>query len=524
MKRTLCFFVMILLAIGPAAAVAKTEWLIQENAGGSPAYQEAMQLLEAGSLVDAMNALIKLGDEGDAAQYASYALAKLRLLRNDSPEAIKGFEDLGDFADSRWYKEAAQALSCHRYSDGSQFGYVDASGAMVVQAQFDWAERVFRADSLVPGGTVSPVAVVFKGTVECDGYDLLPKEGKYGLVRRDGTLAVPVEYDEILWTAEGLAAVRRAEGFWLYELASGQALCQAQDGMGGYGEDRVPVCKAGQWGYVDRTGTLLFDGYQWDSALPFSQGLAGVSLEGKAGFINIQGAVAIPLEYEAVTSFSEGKAGFLQKKRWGLIDKAGKVFAKAVYQEIGSYTQGFCMAKRGDKWGILDSKAKWLINNRYDEVTDFDPIYHRAWIRKNKLWGFIDSEGTVILKPAWHGFTPFGADGIAKVRYQDFYGYIDHQGVNRIPNMYEEAADFQGNLAGVALYGQVQYRNKMDNKVFDLPGNMPTEVLYGFIEGRKVQEHRETFMDIEKNEETETVSYTITFELYDMDGTRIEVK
>lgn len=493
--------------------------------GGSAEYQEARRMMDAGSLIDALNIFAKQGGTGDAGQYSAYLTATLSLLRNDPAAAAKGFEDLGGFLDSTYQKQVAEALMCHRYSDGEKFGYVNLKGNIEISAQFDWAERVFRRESVlgVAGdGAPMPVAIVFQGTVTCDGTDILPQEGKYGLLRRDGTLAVPMACDEIGWITEGLAVARQDAQWRVFDLASGESLWESYEEVGAYSEGWMAVKKDGKWGYLGRDGQLLAGGFAWDEAQPFSEGYAGVKQNKKAGFIDASGELVIPLEYEDVAPFGQGLAGVRQSKKWGFVNSRGEMAIKPAYQAVSAFHQGRCPVKRGGKWGVIDREGTWIVPYKYDEITDFDPIYHRAWMRNNKLWGLVTVDGTVVLKPTWGTFTPFGADGMSRVSYKGVYGYIDIRGVVRIPVDYDMAAPFTGNLGGVRK-GGVKYITKL-GQVFDLDSHIPTEPLCGVIEGRKVKKTETPHTDPETGKETVEVSYQIAFQLYDLTGATIEVR
>ena len=51
------------------------------------------------------------------------------------------------------------------------------------------------------------MAAVFEGVTEVTQTDTQPLEGKYGLMRSDGTLVAPVRYTAVLWAKDGVAAM-----------------------------------------------------------------------------------------------------------------------------------------------------------------------------------------------------------------------------------------------------------------------------------------------------------------------------
>lgn len=49
---------------------------------------------------------------------------------------------------------------------------------------------------------------------------------------------------------------------------------------------------------------------------------------------------------------------------------------------------GLCAVKRGSAWGLIDTAGTLVLRAKYSEI-GADPIYHRAWVRQNKLWGLV---------------------------------------------------------------------------------------------------------------------------------------
>ena len=58
---------------------------------------------------------------------------------------------------------------------------------------------------------------------------------------------------------------------------------------------------------------------KYNAVLYFSEGLAGVELKGKWGFIDKSGKEVVPLKYEDVTGFKEGLAAVKLNGKWGFI-------------------------------------------------------------------------------------------------------------------------------------------------------------------------------------------------------------
>ena len=61
----------------------------------------------------------------------------------------------------------------------------------------------------------------------------------------------------------------------------------------------------------------------YDDSDSFSDGLAGVKLNDKWGFIDKSNTLVIPCKYDVVRSFSDGRAQVKFYGEWGTVDKSG---------------------------------------------------------------------------------------------------------------------------------------------------------------------------------------------------------
>ena len=496
------------------------EAAVETNDKQDAQYRATLQKLLDGSVVDAVNDFARLGTYRDSVKLTDYANAMIDYLRGDVAAARAGFEALDGFGDAAYRVELCDLMAIHRVYQNGKFGYANLKGETVIAPAYDWAERTFREESRVAGhgeDSLKPVAVVFSGTTRVEEGEYLPDVGKYGLLGADGELVAPMEYDEVLWTENGLAALRVGQSRVLLNLLSGERIGMAYDDVKAYREGYVPVKLTGKWSFLNAKGEYVPGGFVWDDAEPFSEGLAVVAQGGKYGFINTAGTVKIALEYQDAHSFGEGLAGVRWKKRYGFIDANGNVVLENQYADTGVFSQGACRVQKGKKYGLIDSKGTLITKYKYDEITDFDPVYHRAWIRINQVWGLVSSEGTVVLTPTWGSYTPFGANGMSRVSYRKKYGYINTMGVMMILSKYTAAAPFAAGRGGVvSAGGQVEYLDRF-GRGFTVDSAVPTEAQYGFLEGRKYVSYSET--DSESG--AIVTKQKIAFRLYQVDGTPI---
>jgi hypothetical protein len=85
----------------------------------------------------------------------------------------------------------------------------------------------------------------------------------------------------------------------------------------------------------------------YDMAYPFTDGLASVCQNGKAGFINTKGEVAIPFIYELAGSFSDGLACVTQKGLQGYINTKGELVIPCIYGLATEFIDGLAVVSNG---------------------------------------------------------------------------------------------------------------------------------------------------------------------------------
>ena len=93
-----------------------------------------------------------------------------------------------------------------------------------------------------------------------------------------------------------------------------------------FSEGLAAVKKGNGWGFIDNVGEVFIKPV-FDDAYSFSEGLAPVEMNGLWGFTRkvkgIWSGFEIPLLYEDTRHFSEGLVAVKSKGKWGYIDKHG---------------------------------------------------------------------------------------------------------------------------------------------------------------------------------------------------------
>lgn len=85
----------------------------------------------------------------------------------------------------------------------------------------------------------------------------------------------------------------------------------------------------------------------------YREGLAQAEDEGKWGFVNAAGTVAIPLRYRSVVSFSLGMAAVNLDGKLGVIRGDGTYLIPPEYDTLLPVAYGLYIAQKGGNWGVV---------------------------------------------------------------------------------------------------------------------------------------------------------------------------
>lgn len=267
------------------------------------------------------------------------------------------------------------------YVTASGYGWIDKTGTMVLAAQWDDADDF--SEGLAP----------------------VMKDGLAGFIDARGDLVVPLKFHSLAPLSDGLAAAE----------------------MGG------------KWGYVDKTGNwavkpvymgtmgpvnavLDYTAARYVPVGRFSSGYAPAGRESAnslplafSHYIDRTGKKAFSQAYEKVEVFSEGLAGVRVGAKWGFIDSAGKMVIAPQYAGIPAtpvtgliqfhqtpgFQEGLAVASTDRGTGYIDTTGKFVIEPRFMGAQNFHNGFAYVGIAVSvSTWqvGVINRAGEVIYR------------------------------------------------------------------------------------------------------------------------------
>ena len=199
----------------------------------------------------------------------------------------------------------------------------------------------------------------------------------------------------------------------------------------------------------------------------FAEGVAAVSLNGWAGFVDTKGNIIVPFEYEHAEYFQNGLAPIEifddveREYKCGFIDKTGKEIIPCEYDEVHHFFDGRALVvERWNGYGFIDERGNeivpccnLLLRDYIGEMYyDYDFCEERAIFCKkdSKRCGYIDLNGKEITPLEYWEAKPF-SEGLGAVRSKDGWGFVDKTGVEVIPCEYSDVKSFYEGLAAVKI-------------------------------------------------------------------------
>ena len=180
---------------------------------------------------------------------------------------------------------------------------------------------------------------------------------------------------------------------------------------------------------------------------------------------------------------------------WWVLSESLCFFAICACMTFGHYNfpnQGLKpkMDKSTGKWGYVE-RGKAVIPFLYDEADYFSFTDGLAKVKLNGKYGFIDKTGKEVVPPIYDEIG-FFLDDLAKVKLNGKMGFVDQTGKEVVPPIYEETGYFLEGLEKVASNGKYGFIDKKGHVIipisYDYIGNFKNGLAtvklnekYGFI-------------------------------------------
>lgn len=356
------------------------------------------------------------------------------------------------------------AVALHR----GKYGYIDASGCVVVPFQYEEAVDCSRSVLLVKRNglwgaldrngqeVIAPRFTMLKHDI---GNEALRAtlNGRHGYLSLSGELLVgfserPLSLAKQAFVRERAAFIARTNKSDGIPVAGNTA---AQAGAAAH---KVLVDVLGQPCAPHGFAAITYGGH--DEGLLCASAPQGEEI--RHGYISQHGQVVIDFRYAAAENFSEGLAAVTDPAApscYGYIDRRGSWVITPRFDYAGEFRHGLAVASAStaaSRPGWRQRAQAFLRRTRTPgwNTRQAKPLHAES----TRRYGYVDRNGAWAIEPRYLEAKPF-SEGLAPVRTENGWGYIDTCGVAVTSDHYQEAGPFKRGVAriGRRFDGPVRY-------------------------------------------------------------------
>ena len=93
----------------------------------------------------------------------------------------------------------------------------------------------------------------------------------------------------------------------------------------------------------------------------------------------------------------------------------------------------YCTVEKDGKWGVISNEGKWILNNEFDKLGDTEELLEKGIIKfeKNGKNGWIDKNGVIRIPAIYEEIYSYGGflrQKLAQVKIDEQWGFIDIKG------------------------------------------------------------------------------------------------
>lgn len=154
-------------------------------------------------------------------------------------------------------------------------------------------------------------------------------------------------------------------------------------------------------------------------------------------------------EFEDASSFYRDVAAVKKNGKWSLIDSNFNQITDYIYDEVVLDMNYYCslfpsiVVKEGSKYYLVDLAGNRLTKDGYDAIALPASKDQYVAVREKDLWGFIDPNNNyeIAIRPQYEEAKSFSL-GFAPIRKEKKWGYINTDGELAIPLTFDDAKVF----------------------------------------------------------------------------------
>lgn len=329
---------------------------------------------------------------------------------------------------------------------GIIYGYINYEGKMLIEPQYELITRCleYEEDDIYlvfmnngKKGVIKNKKVIIKPKFQSINYYnasdifVVNRNGKYGFFRNNGDeILEPIYTDYSL--AGNYISVKKDDVMMLYDIHGNLINTNNYKSIIETNNPSYFIATNDSNYYSIISKDVQIEDNYTNISYAFDNFFVYTTESGKSGVLNIYSGVEIEPEYDVIIVIENAKA--LEARKGNTVDIYSEKFEKVLTMENGivervsdeyfsiySDTEKYYIDNVGNvvkntdvysnlklyssqaddgKWGFVDSQGKVIVDYKYDRVTELNE-YGFAGICQDRKWGVIDDTGKVVVVPTY---------------------------------------------------------------------------------------------------------------------------
>ena len=258
----------------------------------------------------------------------------------------------------------------------------------------------YRIKNLVTGEIVSSSYDYVNSTNDFkNGISIVRKNKLTGVVNIYGKEILPCSFEQISILSENLLKVKHNGKYLLLSSQSGKKMNDyCYDDIQVFVGRSIVGYRDDGCAFLNNNGgeDLFLSQYKYSEGFRNSFAIVSTytrdSYNRKYGVINRNGDEVLPCMYDYIGFFSNGLNQVEKDDKRGVVDHNGNEIIPCVYEALGSsYSCGLIYAKQNGKYGFINLKGEIIIPFKYDDIHDW------SWVNNNDYWCRYFSESGIAI-------------------------------------------------------------------------------------------------------------------------------
>ena len=284
--------------------------------------------------------------------------------------------------------------------------------------------------------------------------DLIPvcnDSEKWGFINKSGEVIIPFQFNRAYGFSEGLAPVMDENEKYGYINANGKFVIPPRYSYAGtFSNGNTIVLDNGKNYVIDKNGNKISEAYSdmdflSDKYIAYKQGsLYGVK--------DLSGKVVKAPFFSDFFGYSEGMAGVKVQGKWGFMDENFNLAIKPKYTEklVYSFFNGYARFRQNGKVGLIDKSGNEILPAQYDDLYEYSD--NLMAFSEHRKWGYINLQGQIVIEPQYLSANNFKY-GIAIVKDERLRSHLIDIQNNKIVQDVDDINVFSKNLIGINTKG-----------------------------------------------------------------------